>query len=66
MSLKGTRTAEGFTTLLTFIGFLTSVVKPSVVLVLFGNMKEFILGKSLMNVRHVGEPSEVSQAFEHT
>ena len=44
----------------------SSVVKPSVVLVLFGNMKEFILGKSLMNVRHVGEPSEVSQAFEHT
>ena len=43
-----------------------NVVKPSVVLVLFGNMKEFILGKSLMNVRSVEEPSEVSQAFEHT
>ena len=42
------------------------VVMPSVVPVLFGNIKEFILGKNLMNVRNVEKPLELLQAFTRT
>lgn len=35
------------------------VVMPSVVPVLFGNIKEFILGKNLMNVRNAEKPLEL-------
>ena len=39
------------------------VVMPSVVPVLFGNIKEFVLGKNLMKVRNVEKPLELLQAF---
>lgn len=43
-----------------------NVVKPSVVPVLFENLKELILGKNLMNVENVGKPLELLQAFKCT
>lgn len=41
-------------------------VKLSVVPVLFGNIKIFILGKNLMNIGNVEKPLELLQAFACT
>lgn len=43
-----------------------NVVKLSVVPVLFGNIKIFILGKNLMNIGNVEKPLELLQAFACT
>ena len=43
-----------------------NVVKPSVVPVLFGNIKKFILGKNLMTVGNVEKPLELLQGFACT